>query len=398
MASVLACIVALLCFKRSKASPTASPRACVELEVPVSIDTTAIKWLQPRVDSNVDAVDWVANATTWTSPNMTESMIGTITVRQTFKINGQLCVPPKGSKRSDILHLATHGGGFDKRYWDPEIKTKEYSYVEAALAEGYSVFTYDRIGTGKSDKPDAYDIVQLNVQREILRKLTSLARSGKLVSASKNLSGSRQTDNRVNNYKPSKIVHVGHSLGSILSIGLIQNYPTESDGVIATGFLHTNVQLGGLNVATWGFEFARQNNPILFKDHGSGYCVQATPSNVQLQFLKKGTFEPALLDYAWKIRQPVAVAEFKSLLTAFGPDGAKFKGPVHMVIGENDYGNCAGDCKGTYDLDMIKTQIYPAAKDVGVLIQPGTGHGLALSKNATAGYRVSFDFLHKSGL
>ncbi|KAK0701251.1 Alpha/beta hydrolase family-domain-containing protein [Lasiosphaeris hirsuta] len=396
MASILvALVVAALSIKKGKASPTANTRSCVEIEVPVSIDTTAIQWLQPRVDSNIDAVDWVTYQTTRTSPNITQSMIGQITVKKTFKINGQLCVPQKSSAKYEILQLATHGGGFDKRYWDADIKPKEYSYVEAALAEGYSIFTYDRLGTGRSDKPDAYDIIQLNVQVEILRQLTSIARSGKLVSASKKLSGS--LDDRLVKYKPSKIVHVGHSIGSILSVGLVTNYPTESDGLIATGFLPTNIPLPSLNIATWGFEFARENSPGLFKDHGSGFIVQATKSNVQISFLKKGTFEPTLLDYAWKIRQPIAVSEFLSLATAFGTEGAKFKGPVQFVIGENDYGSCGGDCNGTYDLDMIK-QTYPVAKIVGVHIQPGTGHGLTLSMNATAGYKASFDFLQSSGL
>ena len=90
----------------------------------MSVDTTTTKWLQPRVDSNIDAVDWVNYMTTWTSPNLTERMLGDITVKQTFKINGQLCVPPKGAK-SEILQLATPGVGFDKRsvnchFWDFE--------------------------------------------------------------------------------------------------------------------------------------------------------------------------------------------------------------------------------------------------------------------------------------
>jgi hypothetical protein len=115
MASVLIILVlAALSVKKGRATPTTNSRSCVQLEVPVSVDTTAIKWLQPRVDSNVDAVEWVTDMTTWTSPNITERMIGTIIVKDTFKINGQLCVPSKGAK-SDILQLATHGVGFDKR-------------------------------------------------------------------------------------------------------------------------------------------------------------------------------------------------------------------------------------------------------------------------------------------
>ncbi|KAK5653084.1 hypothetical protein OQA88_9371 [Cercophora sp. LCS_1] len=401
MASILiALVIAALTVKKGRASPATGPRPCVQIEVPVSVDSTAIKWLQPRVDSNVDAVDWVRYQTTRTSPNLTESMAGQITVKKTFHINGQLCVPRK-SARSDILQLATHGAGFDKRYWDVEIHPEHYSYVDAALAEGYSIFTYDRLGTGRSDKPDAYDVVQTNVQVEILRQLTSIARSGKLVASSKKLTGSSSSsssspDSHLTNYQPRKVIHVGHSLGSIITVGLITNHPESSDGVIATGFLPTNTTLAGLNLATWGFEFARDNDRALFADHGSGYLVQATKFNVQLSFLRKGTFEPALLDYAWRIRQPVAVSEFLSLGTAFGKEGAKFQGPLQFVVGENDYGNCDGDCNGVYDLEMIK-RVYPGVKDLAVHLQPRTGHGLTLSTNATAGYKVSFDFLRRSG-
>jgi hypothetical protein len=56
----------------------------------------------------------VAYMSTWTSPNITARMNGTVTVKDTFKISGQLCVPPHGAK-ADILQLATHGVGYDKR-------------------------------------------------------------------------------------------------------------------------------------------------------------------------------------------------------------------------------------------------------------------------------------------
>lgn len=35
----------------------------------------------------------------------------------------------------------------------------------------------------------------------------------------------------------------------------------------------------------------------------------------------------------------------------------------------------------TYDVASI-TQVYPGAKNISVYLQPGTGHGLALSTNA----------------
>lgn len=111
-----AALLAALAFSQEgRAAPTMTePRPCIELDIPVSIDMTATKWLQLKVDSNVDVVDWVTDLTTWTSPNITERMIGEVRINDTFKIHGQLCVPSEGAK-SDILQIATHGAGFDKR-------------------------------------------------------------------------------------------------------------------------------------------------------------------------------------------------------------------------------------------------------------------------------------------
>lgn len=36
------------------------------------------------------------------------------------------------------------------RYWDSEMHSANYSFVEFATDRGYSVFFYDRLGTGKS--------------------------------------------------------------------------------------------------------------------------------------------------------------------------------------------------------------------------------------------------------
>ncbi len=40
----------------------------------------------------------------------------------------------------------------ETRYWASEMDPAAYSFVEYALARGYSTFIYDRLGTGKSTK------------------------------------------------------------------------------------------------------------------------------------------------------------------------------------------------------------------------------------------------------
>jgi hypothetical protein len=112
---LLSLLVAAQAANKASAMPptNTNTRQCVQLEIPVKLSSfTTTKWNQPRVDSTVDTVDWVDWMTTWTTPS--DKAAGNVTVSGTFKINGQLCVPPKGA-RSDVLQLATHGVGFDKR-------------------------------------------------------------------------------------------------------------------------------------------------------------------------------------------------------------------------------------------------------------------------------------------
>lgn len=122
------------------------------------------------------------------------------------------------------------------RYWDVEVKPDEYSYVNAALNHGYSILTYDRLGTGNSTKADAYDIVQAGVEIEIVRGVTELARAGKLVSSSNVVQSTCNDTGALVNYVPSKVVHIGHSYGSFMTSGLLARYGNLSDGAILSEY------------------------------------------------------------------------------------------------------------------------------------------------------------------
>ena len=116
MASLLvALVLAAASIKKGKASPTTDLRSCVQLEVPVSVDTTTTKWLQPRVDSNIDAIDWTVNVTTWSTPGAAQRVIAPVPINRTFSISAQLCVPSQKGTKASILQIGTQGLGFDKR-------------------------------------------------------------------------------------------------------------------------------------------------------------------------------------------------------------------------------------------------------------------------------------------
>ena len=97
------------------AKPETSTKQCVQLEVPIPVLATNYHYTMPRVDSNIDAIDWTVNVTTWSTPSAAERVIAPVPVNRTFKINVQLCVPRQRGVKADILQIGTHGLGFDKR-------------------------------------------------------------------------------------------------------------------------------------------------------------------------------------------------------------------------------------------------------------------------------------------
>lgn len=125
MASLIIVTAALLLSRAKRTlaaqSPLAAPasgfsfsKECIQLDIPLRINAKNHRYAYPRVDSNIDAVDWVWNLTTWSHGTPADHITGVIPINDTFTISTQLCVPPQGAK-SDILQLATHGIGFDKR-------------------------------------------------------------------------------------------------------------------------------------------------------------------------------------------------------------------------------------------------------------------------------------------
>ena len=116
MASILAAIAALLLgfAPLSIASSSHNRGSCIDFKVPVAVKANNSIYNIPHVNNNIDAVDLVWNIDTWSSPNASTRVIRPRPVQQTFSISARLCVPAHGTK-ANILQIATHGLGFDKR-------------------------------------------------------------------------------------------------------------------------------------------------------------------------------------------------------------------------------------------------------------------------------------------
>ena len=401
MAFALLLGLALLSKHLQAASTPASVgnRPCVNFMLSVSVTAQNAEYDTIHVNDNTDATAWAVDVDTW-SFNQTSRFIRNVTVSDTYDISVQLCVPPTGSKKQNLL-IATHGLGFDKRYWDSTVDPAQYSFVENAIAAGYSILTYDRLGTGFSDKPDAYTIVQAALQLEILRNITEVVRDGGI---SKYMDSDPSTTNvsSIPKVPFEKIIHVGHSFGSIRTAALLTSYGNLSDAAVLTGYIQ-NPHFAELRKTAVGLAYAAQNDRTLFSDRSSGYMVQATKSDVQTNFFSTlanrttgiGGFDPELLDYAYSIRSTSTTPEW---LLQVGMDPAvDFKGPLQFVLAEYDFGVCRGDCRLDFDQKMLK-RLYPGTTDIDIYTQAGSGHALTLHRKANLGYKATLDWLDKHGL
>ncbi|KAL4886801.1 Alpha/Beta hydrolase protein [Aspergillus karnatakaensis] len=370
-------------------------RQCTTFDLQIPVTAENVLFDIPHVDNSIDAVDFVWDLQRWTAPNITDRIIGPVTVEDTFTINAQLCVPKHAP--GNILHIATHGFGFEKTYWDSPLNPPKYSYVDAALASGYSVLTYDRLGVGKSSKPNAYTIVQAGVQVEILKEITLRAREGTLFTSPSTADAKTQKHNLP---LPSftKIVLVGHSLGSGITIGALSKYGDANiiDAAVSTGLI-VGGKFGGTGQDAFGLEFAAQNDQHKFHDRGSGYLVQGSKSAVNQIFFKKGYFEEELLEFGFQGRETGTVGEFLSLGVVLANPAPEFKGPILFALGEYDFATCAGNCTDSWDQEVLDN-VFSGASNVSVHVQPGSGHALTFHEDARGHYQAIFDYLGEHGL
>lgn len=207
------------------------------------------------------------------------------------------------------------------RYWD--FGGVDYSYIAAATALGYATLSYDRLGVGRSEHADPYSEIQVPTQVTILTKISEMIRNGQL-------------SERI--MRPKKVVHIGHSFGSLITNGLVAARPSLSDGIVLTGFSH-NVSWTPLFELCLGFELARTNNPARFRHYSTGYLTWGNEYDNQCAFYTYPFFNAAILKEAEARKAPFAIAELLSFasIPLLAPN---FTGPVLVSLLSLSYEPC----------------------------------------------------------
>lgn len=125
-------------------------------------------------------------------------------------------------QRSHTIQVLLHGGTYNHNYWDAGvINNTNYSYANYMAGQCYTVLALDRLGTGESSKPDGDFVNKVTEADAVAQILTSL-----------------RTNHNPTQRKFKRIVLVGHSFGSFLSVYTLGEYGNVADGLVVTGWLH----------------------------------------------------------------------------------------------------------------------------------------------------------------
>ncbi|KAK7731528.1 hypothetical protein SLS53_008768 [Cytospora paraplurivora] len=378
----------------ASAHPT---RKCtdVTVEVPVVSRNAVFNLTAPK--SNIDVTNFVLDLTRQGHNLTSEVLAGYAATKNTYHVVGTYCEPHSGP--SSTIQLLTHGIGFDRSYWDVPINNYNYSYVTRAVDNGYSTFAWDRLGIAQSQHGEAVNEIQSYLEIAALHSLTNLLREGSIDEINSGF---------------DKVVHIGHSFGSVQSYSLAVLYPGASDGLVLTGFSQASQFIPYFGL---GGNFVLANGLPSFKNYSDGYLAAGDETGVQTNFFAPGQFDPALLDWAYAAGKPVTVGE---LLTFFGATAFEnpLTGPVLIITGgepenktaaetANDADNnivgrdipfCGGDCLLTGDPALsnfleLSRPLFPATSKFEAVVVDEAGHGLNLEYSHQLTYSKILSFI-----
>jgi hypothetical protein len=124
------------------------------------------------------------------------------------------------SLKNRTLQVLVHGFTYNHTHWDPpKKKLPSFSYARFMAQQGYPVLALDLLGTGESSIPDG----------DVLNITESVSSLAQVLTAARSLSNPLGRDF-------TKIVLVGHSVGTAIAVTTTGTFPGIADFLVATGW------------------------------------------------------------------------------------------------------------------------------------------------------------------
>jgi len=295
-------------------------------------------------------------------------------------IYGVLCTPADSTPRT--VQLLVHGATYNHGYWSPPGAAGRYSYVSAAVAEGYATFAVDRLGYGNSTRPQSSAMTFANGAEALHQVITQL-RAG-----------------RAGGVAFSRVVWVGHSMGTAYAWVEAANH--DVDAYVLTGLLHSQK-------TSWFQQAAASLYPATldakFADSGldAGYLTTLPGTRGDLFYHRPGA-DPRMISLDEQLKDTVGLPELLEIGAYVGtpppppatsPSQA-ITAPTLILIGDADNNPCGPpdgiDCTKRATVASQETPYYGTRPDVRVI--PTIGHSVQFHVAAPVAAYVIHNWLN----
>jgi pimeloyl-ACP methyl ester carboxylesterase len=289
-----------------------------------------------------------------------------------YKLVGEMCWA--GDLDSSMVQVLVHGATYNRYYWDFQAYQPDtYSYVDAAIDQGYVTFNIDRLGSGSSAKPDGL-LNTFESATYTLHQVVQALRNGTF--------GGTSFD---------QVVLVGHSLGTTLAIAEAKTYD-DVDGLILTGFTHSLNPLG-LPTAV-NFFYPTQLDPK-FGLLGPLNYLTTMPNSRDDMFYNTANADPAVIALDEQLKDVLSVGQttFPVHVTSF--ESLHIDVPVFALVGSEDDLFCGilVDCSSAASLYAFESTFYAPEACLQADVVEGAGHDINLHLNAQDAYGRMLDWL-----
>jgi hypothetical protein len=284
----------------------------------------------------------------------------------------QLCYPT-GRPMPTTVQLLVHGATYNHLYWDFPTGDGQYSYMRSAVRAGYATLNVDRIGNGASSHPPGASL-DVPAGAVALHDAVTALRTG-----------------RLGGHRFSRVVWVGHSLGSTHGWFEAGRY-RDVDALVLTGDLHT-ATAAAFNLLTWAFWPAAGDPQFAGAGLDQDYLT-TVPGSRQEIFFAPATTDPAVVALDEVTKDTLTTGQIAQMVDAITlpPQQSPSSGvnlPVLLVVGGQDVLFCPApgevnpiDCDDAGSVVAAEAPYFGPHATLSALTVADTGHDLALSTSA----------------
>jgi pimeloyl-ACP methyl ester carboxylesterase len=286
----------------------------------------------------------------------------------------------QGTLQGKTVQILIHGGTYNNLYWNFPLSPENYSYVRKATDEGYVTFDLDLPGAGQSDFPPGASVTT-EANAFVIHQLIQDVRGGKIGGVSF-----------------QKVISVSHSIGGTIAVLEASNYADVQghvDGVILSGFMHTDSATGG---AALGNTFYPANQDPKFGSSFPTDYFTTVPGTRESDFYNTSDADSQVIAEDETLKDVVSLGELNTFNDASDPSiSQRIHVPVFLAVGQNDLIFCDKtlSCADAAAIQAREAADWSTHACLETFVLPNAGHSINLHLNAHTWFEAAISWANR---